>query len=286
MLALRRRNLVTELKRNQGNIPVLYITGENLPEAWEKAVLAVWHHGVDIKTEYDLPETPPSKDATVMVEVSNPFNEPRIHKNFPDSIGGLEKYRQEVVEGIHDHWIKPDGHSYSYHDRLRNYEGVDQIEYIINKLLESYYSRRCQAITWMPQIDPMTEDAPCMQRIWARLLPDEDGTLTLNMNTHWRSRDLIDAWFMNVYAITDLQRLIAEKLAEEFKKEIKIGRYVDISDSLHIYGRNFEKAAPEIPKMGGTSYKERAWESTDPVFVAMTEEMREKLKENPDFMLA
>jgi len=69
-------------------------------------------------------------------------------------------------------------------------------------------------------------------------------------------------------------------------KQIKIGRYVDISDSLHIYGRNFEKVAAEIPKMQSTSYKERAWESTHPVFVAMTEEMREKLCENPDFMLA
>ena len=291
---------MTELKRNQGNIPVISVSGENLPEAWEKAMLAVWNHGVDILTEYEYPDSPPmSKDATVMVEVSNPFDEPRIHKNFPGGPEDLERYRQEVVDGIHDHWLAPeeDKWAYVYHDRLCNYKGIgqndrssnddriDQIEYIINKLMEAYYSRRAQAITWIPAIDTQIYDVPCLQRVWCRLLPDEENTLMLNMNTHWRSRDLYGAWFMNVYAITDWQRIIAEQISSELKKEIKVGRYMDISDSLHIYGKDFEKVAPEIEKMQSTSYQERAWESTHPAFAAITEETREKLRQDPDFML-
>ena len=71
-----------------GNIPVFIISAKNIPEAWEKAVLKVWEEGCEIKTEYDKPDDPPSRDATVIIEVQNPFAEPRIHKNLP---GGPEE---------------------------------------------------------------------------------------------------------------------------------------------------------------------------------------------------
>ncbi|HQI28439.1 MAG TPA: hypothetical protein PLT20_10185, partial [Sedimentisphaerales bacterium] len=54
-------------------MPVISITAECLPEAWEKAVLAVWDQGYEVKTQYDKPGDPPSKDATVMIAVTNPF---------------------------------------------------------------------------------------------------------------------------------------------------------------------------------------------------------------------
>jgi len=268
------------------NIPVLFVLGENLPEAWEKAVLAVWEHGVEIKTEYDKPEDRPSKDATVIIEVKDPFGEPRIHKNFPGGLQDLEIYRQEMANGIHDHWVDPVAGkwTYTYHARLTNYDGINQIEYIVNKLADTYYSRRAQAITWMPRLDMNSEHSPCMQRIWLRVLREENGKMTLNMNTHWRSRDLYKAWFMNVYAITDLQRIIAEKISDKMGCEIQIGRYMDISDSLHIYGSYFEEVSKEVEKMKKSSYKERAWNSQEPLIAEMLEEAKARLRENPDFM--
>ena len=133
------------------NVPVLTVTADCLPEAWEKAVLAVWDNGIEVKTQYDKPQDLPSKDATVMITVNNPFGEPRIHKNFPGGPAELEAYRQEVVDGIHDHWIDPAAGkwTYTYHERLRAYcpvedirsadspkpfKKVDQIQYIIDYL--------------------------------------------------------------------------------------------------------------------------------------------------------
>ena len=49
------------------NIPVISITADCLPEAWEKAVLSVWDNGTEIKTQYDKDTDQPSKDATVMI---------------------------------------------------------------------------------------------------------------------------------------------------------------------------------------------------------------------------
>ena len=285
------------------NIPVITITADCVPQAWEKAVLAVWDKGLEIKTQYDKPKDPPSKDATVVVVITNPLSEPRIHKNFPGGPAELEVYRQEVVDGIHDHWIDPAAGkwTYTYHKRLFAYcvaedankrfdtdspkpvKMVNQIQYIIDCLSQAGHSRRAQAITWMPMSDPQTDDPPCLQRIWCRLVAGDSGELSLNMNTHWRSRDLYKAWFMNVYVFTDLQRIIAERISQRINQPVAVGRYVDISDSLHIYGSYFNDTAKEVEKMRQSSFTERAWESTHPAFDAMTQEAKEKLAQDPDW---
>ena len=282
------------------NIPVISITAVCLPEAWEKAVLAVWDKGCKIKTQYDKSQDPPSKDATVIITIADPFCEPRIHKNFPGGPAELESYRLEVVSGIHDHWIDPAAGkwTYTYHERLRAYcpvenirdadsakpfTKVDQIQYIVDCLSQVSHSRRAQATTWMPTADPATEHPPCLQRIWCRLVAGDAGRLYLNMNTHWRSRDLYKAWFMNVYAVTDLQRIIAEKISQKINRPVTPGRYVDISDSLHIYGSYFNDVAGEVEKMRQSSFIDRAWESTHPAFEMMTAEARERLAEDPDW---
>ncbi len=283
-----------------GNIPVLVVNAQCLPEAWEKAVLAVWRDGVDVKTEYDKPSDPASKDATVIITVEDPFAEPRIHKNFPGGPEELEAYRQEVCDGIHDHWIDPAAGkwTYTYHERIFAYAPTDdlrnpnlkrpltpfdQIAYVIEKLSETFHSRRAQAITWMPSCDPDTDDPPCLQRLWFRILEDQSGTAVLNMNSHWRSRDLYKAWYMNAYALTDLQRIIAEKIAANINRPVKVGRYVDITDSLHIYGSYFKEAAPELEKMKDGNFASRAWPSDHPAFEMMTEEAKAKLAQDSDW---
>jgi thymidylate synthase len=279
---------------------VISITADCLPEAWEKSVLAVWDQGLKIRTQYDKAGDPPSRDATVMIAISNPFNEPRIHKNFPGGPEELEVYRQEVVNGIHDHWIDPAAGkwTYTYHERLfaycpvddlrnsdslRPFAKVDQIQYIVDCLSRTGHTRRAQAVTWIPTADPKTDDPPCLQRIWCRLVDGQDGELFLNMNTHWRSRDLYKAWFMNVYALTELQRIIAEQIAKRRGQPVKVGRYVDISDSLHIYGSYLREVQPEIDKMRHSHFSQRAWPSNHPAFEMMTAEAKEKLAQDPDW---
>jgi len=263
-------------------IPILMVDAKTLPEAWEKAVLATWENGLDIRTEYDKPGDVPSKDCTMVMVVNEPMSEPRIHRAFPGGLEDLEVYRQEVVLGIHDHWINPkEGKwTYTYHQRLASYKVdgkvVDQLDYIIKKLSETPYSRRAQGITWNPGIDPETDDPPCLQRIWFRIVQLDDGRLSLNMNTHWRSRDAYKASFMNIFALTDLQRVIAEEVSKNIKKDVLVGRYVDISDSFHIYGsyaeefKNFLRIAKE------RSFGEKTWSSefAEPFF----EEARARLE--------
>lgn len=268
-----------------GDIPALFVTGKTLPEAWEKAVLACWRGGAAVRTEYDKPGDPPSRDCTMTWVVEEPFAEPRIHRAFPGGLEDLETYRQEVVDGIHDHWIAPEEGkwTYTYHKRLFAYETegkrIDQIEALVEKLSRSGHSRRAQAITWNVDLDPPTDDPPCLQRVWCRLLPGDGGSFVLNMNTHWRSRDAFKAAYMNVFALTELQKTIAARIAERSGKEIRAGRYVDVADSFHIYGSYFRDFEGFLKLIEKRSFAERTWDSAyaEPVFAETRERLlREK----------
>jgi thymidylate synthase len=268
-----------------GIIPVLSINEDTIPRAYEKAIKEVWEKGVSIRTEYDRPGDPPSRDATVIITVREPYGQPRFHRSFADGLGGLSEYVMEVVHGAHDYWVKPVEEilkgpdskdtrwTYTYHQRLFEYKiedkVVNQIGYMIDRLSKTSYTRRAQAITWNPKLDPPTEDPPCLQRIWGRLCEDGEGGYIFNMNTHWRSRDLFKAWFENVIALTTLMRKIAEAISGRMAKRVRLGRYVDISDSLHIYGSYFREIEGDLEKgiqsffekLKSRSFEERTWNS-------------------------
>lgn len=268
-----------------GSIPVLSIHEKTIPEAYERAIAEVWEKGASIRTEYDHPGDPPSRDATVIITVEDPFAQPRFHRSFADGLGGLSEYVMEVVHGAHDYWIKPREEvlkgvdstdtrwTYTYHERLFRYRieelVVNQVDALIARLAKTGHTRRAQAITWNPKLDPATDDPPCLQRIWGRLVEDDDGGLTFNMNTHWRSRDLFKAWFENVIALTTLMRKIAAEISARVSRPVAVGRYVDVSDSLHIYGSYFRELEgdPErgiksfFEKLDGRSFEDRTWSS-------------------------
>jgi thymidylate synthase len=265
-----------------GDIPVLKVEGKTLPEVWEKSLLEVWQKGIAIKTQYDRPNDPPSRDATMIMVIHEPFSEPRIHRALPTGLDELEIYRQEVVLGIHDHWIGTHGWSYSYHDRLFNYKvstgngNLNQINIVIENLADCAYTRRAQAITWEPEIDAKHHEPPCLQRLWFRILEDPKEGLILNMNTHWRSRDAYKAAFMNIYALTDLQKVIAEEVSKKISRPIKIGRYVDVADSYHIYGSYFDQFKGFLETLEKKTFDQRTYTTSfaEPFF----EEARIKIK--------
>jgi thymidylate synthase len=265
-------------------IPVLYVSGKNISEVWERSLELLWEKGIKIGTEYDKPNDPPSIDATMIMVVSEPLSEPRIHLSIPSTFKDLEKYKREVVDGVHDHWIDPKSGkwTYTYHQRLFKYPAsvgaVDQIEYVVEKLSKVPYSRRAQAITWDPEFDPLTNDPPCLQRIWFRCT-EEDGVLKLNMNTHWRSRDAYKAAFMNMFALTELQKKVAELLEKRRGERVEVGQYVDISDSYHIYGsyiqdfeNRFLKALREREFYSENIRRSRTINSRHPIVLKEVEE--------------
>ncbi|RLE80803.1 MAG: hypothetical protein DRJ51_05100 [Thermoprotei archaeon] len=141
----------------------IYVNADVLPEAWEKSIKELWREGVTIDTEYN----DYSKDAPAMIFVRRPFEEPRIHLKgvVAGSLKGLFEYVDEVLKGTNDWRVGKDWH-YTYHERLFSYKVgdtvIDQIKYVIEKLRKAPYSRRAQAITWMPWKDIGVDSPPCL----------------------------------------------------------------------------------------------------------------------------
>lgn len=257
--------------------------------------MAVWEKGVRLSTEYDQDRDPPSLDATMTLVVDSPFEEPRLHRAFPGGVEDLEKYRLEVVEGVHDHWIRPEEGkwTYTYHKRLFDYRvsesledldrgplaAVNQMDAVVEKLCRVPHTRRAQAITWMPTLDPKTDDPPCLQRLWFRVLEDSEGTWHLNMNTHWRSRDAYKAAFMNIYALTDLQKILAEEISRRTERKVLPGRYVDMTDSYHIYGAYLTEIQERfLRSIRERTFEERTWRTDDPRIQLGIERGREQIE--------
>jgi thymidylate synthase len=244
--------------------PVLLVKGRTLPEVWEAAVIQLSEKGTRIVTEYNPDEE--SIDAMMVMVVEEPLAEPRVHCGATvGSLAFYDEYVAEVLDGLNNREVYEGKLSYTYHQRLFDYTaedafnraelkgtGVDQLEFVVAKLAASPYSRRAQAITWNPFSDPNRDDPPCLQRLWFRIYQEGD-TQFLTMHTHWRSRDALHAAFLNMYALTLLQERVAQHINEKTGKKVKVGQYVDVSDSFHVYGRaqdsldRFLKTARTLP---------------------------------------
>jgi thymidylate synthase len=260
-----------------GNIPVLHVEGKSLAEAWENSLISLSERGYDIKTEYDKPGDPPSKDASMTIVIENPLAEPMIHRDFPGGLEDLQEYVLEVLDGIKDHCVRTDAENpedtrweYTYHQRLFEYsvpgkkEPYNQIELLAQKLAETPHSRRAQAITWQVWEDNYCYDPACLQSIWCRLVPSESGEWFLNTNVRFRSNDAYKAAFMNMFAFIRLQQKIASRVSELSGREIKIGRYVHQADSYHIYGSYFKEFEERFLKaLNSRSFAERTFNYGD-----------------------
>jgi thymidylate synthase len=296
-------------KASEGELPKIGVFAETLPQAYELALISLWENGTDVRTHYDRKDNlgnyidPPSREATVSINIDKPFQEPRIHKLIPGHFESLENYRQEVVDGIHDSWIIPGDTywTYTYAERLFNYNpstdlnapdrglllprGINQIEKIVDDLERDITSKGAQATTWMPSADPGLEsNRPCLQRIWFRAYEEKDGSVGLNANWYFRSRD-VKAWFMNFWALSDLVKHTGELLEQRIEKPVHLRRISDTSDSLHFYGsyfkefeeRDFKRVKPE------EGFENRIMSSEDERFLYVIEEEKKKLGENPHY---
>lgn len=221
------------------------IEGVTLPEVWELGLLHILEHGQEIKTAYDKPGDPLSLDCPIALTVWHPFHKPRVHRCFWGSPRDLLDYIEEVVRGTQDHLVGQLG--YTYHARLTDYGGIDQIEGMIKVLKETLYSRRAQAITWHPRLDLGAKHPPCLQRIWARVIGGK-----LVFHAHMRSWDYLKAGIMNMIAFTELQAWIAQRLG------ISPGYYWHTADSAHIYGVDRERAQGVVNRMD-EPLEQRAW---------------------------
>jgi len=286
-------------------IPVLFIEGRTIPEVWQKAMIEVWKKGGRVRTEYDHEGDPDSRDCSLTLMIREPLGEPRIHRAFPGGLEDLWIYREEVVNGIHDHWVNPQSGkwAYTYHGRATRFpvsksETLNQIDdYVVPKIAKTPHTRRAYFLIGTPSIDCYVDDPPCLRYMWFRMVPDGKGGYLWITDSHMRSWDLYKAGFMNLFAFADWSDEIRKKVIscrkklakkgvisqEEADKPIKMGRWAHFVDSAHIYGCYFREAKGALSVQGFLKQckkrkpEEQVWNSTDDIVQVFFEAARAKI---------
>ena len=196
------------------------VSGRTLPDAYHNALRTLFELG-------SIVDAPSWGTRCIEVPIAfiaeSPMEEPRISRLFPGGPRDLEKYRLEMLYGIEDFEVERGNWEYTYHERM-----AEQIPCIIHELQRDPYSRRA-VIDIRRTSDNLLNDPPCLQHIQFMVRGGK-----LNMTVLFRSNDACKATFMNAYALTCLQEMVAAEIGAD------VGSYTHIANSFHAYERDWE----------------------------------------------
>jgi len=203
------------------------VHGETAAQTWLKILQNIMRYGRNKTTRYTQ-ENELKELLNVMAVVYNEDPEnPYLPHFFPFSKKDLDTYYPQVLSAK-----QIPGIAYTYGQRLRNHDGVDQIQNIIDLIKTRPFSKKMVAFTANVKEDWSVVnkgDTPCLTQILCSI---QDGKLF--MTTHFRSQDMVHGWPRNVFSLRKLQKLICDESG------ISMGAFVMITHSAHIYSDDYE----------------------------------------------
>lgn len=196
------------------------VHARSLPEAYHRALLLLNVFG-DIRP--CLAYTTQEKSISITIDISRPLAEPRISTFIPCGPAELQQYVMEMTDGILDFEARQTHNwAYTYHDRM-----VEQLIEIVRILKKDRNSRRAVVMIRRPE-DIQTDDPPCLTMIQYFI---NDNSLDCFVT--FRSNDAVKAFFMNAFALIEIQHTLADIL------NCQVGHYVHTANSFHAYERDW-----------------------------------------------
>ncbi len=203
------------------------IAGETTAQTWLKILNNVMRYGRIKKTRYTQEnELKELLNVMAVVYNENP-EEPYLPHYFPFSKNELLQYYPQVLSAK-----QIPGIAYTYGQRLRNHDGVDQIINIINLIKARPFSKKMAAFTARVKEDwaeANRGDTPCLTQVLCSIQDNK-----LFMTTHFRSQDMVHGWPRNVFSLRKLQKFIADETG------YPLGGFVMVTHSAHIYSDDYE----------------------------------------------
>jgi thymidylate synthase len=205
----------------------LRVHGKTAAQTWLKVLNNIMRYGRNKTTRYTQEnELKELLNIMAVIYEEDPEN-PYLPPFFPFSKKDLDAYYPQVLSAK-----KIPGIAYTYGQRLRDYDGVDQIQKIIDLIKNRPFSKKMIAVTAKVKEDWSVVnkgDTPCLTNILCSI---QDGQLF--MTTHFRSQDMVHGWPRNVFSLRKLQKLICDEAGAE------LGAFVMITHSAHIYSDDYE----------------------------------------------
>lgn len=222
------------------------IEAQTIGEAHEATIRLLLEEGLEqsIETEpgkimktWELPDP-------LLVVIREPATSPQVSGALPYGEGMLKKYMADLLT------VGPTGFEYTYANRLMDYpvkasvgnlghlrmvgngdgKGIDQIEQVIARLVESPNSRRALAITWVPEWDGTSVEPPCLQFLHFMIRGGR-----LHCRAAFRSHDMLLGAGPNWLALYGVMVYVAKRLNEIRDERIITGSLSTLSSSAHIY---------------------------------------------------
>lgn len=195
-----------------------FIRAGTISDAWYRGLNLIWNNG---ETIMDERSSKIKELLNLMIVIQNPYAD-QIPKDTAWNAERLEEYSKQLIFGSEQDFV------YTYGQRLRNWNGIDQIDFVIRKLKENPSSRRATCVTWMPSKDTKAEEVPCMVVLDFKLRDE------LNLTAVFRSHDFYGAAAANWYALSRLLEYISQKIGTT------PGKIISISISAHIYEHDWD----------------------------------------------
>jgi len=246
----------------------IVIFAQNLAEAWVKALKELMEKGYERFIEapdYRCKQ----KDAPTFIHIPNALAEPRLHERVPFPKEEAEEYARNVIYGIGDA-KKENEFDYTYFGRFRCYPDCDvraewpnvvlpeeiektkerlcngrckvrvfdQVRLAIDTLRRDPTRRSVVLVSWIVARDSMKfgpkrekTSSPCIVLIQPQIAEGK-----LHLFVYMKTNDLFNAFPLNAYAMTELQRYMAIEIG------VGVGSYTHFVSSMNLYEDVYELA--------------------------------------------
>ena len=205
--------------------------GNTAALTWLRILNSIMRYGRNKTTRYTQEnELKELLNVMAVVTEENP-DKPHLPHFFPFTEKDLAVYYPQVLSPK-----QIPGIAYTYGQRLRNHDGVDQIGEIIELIKRRPFSKKQAAFTADVTHDWSRNnvdrgDTPCLTQVLTSI---QDGKLF--MTTHFRSQDMVHGWPRNVFSLLKLQKLIGDETG------YPLGPFMMITHSAHIYSDDYALA--------------------------------------------
>ncbi|MFH1551293.1 MAG: thymidylate synthase [bacterium] len=201
-------------------------------QAWLEILKIIWRFGRVRDSFYGNPVKEVFNIATVITD-ENPLN-PKLFPYFSITKKDIKKYCESIMNS------KRGNEVYTYGERLRGYNGINQVDEAIIPYLKKYPTdRMAVAITFDLTNDHKSSSSPCLCLVQATTLDNK-----VNLTAYFRSHDLFSGWILNAFGLRHLQKYIAGKL------KLKMGTLTIFSNCAHIYDNQWKTVEKIVKKYG------------------------------------